>query len=81
MKCPYNEFKDCFKEECPFYYKAGYNNFADEYCRRAETEMKPTLPYTNTITVPDACKFCPNHPSHGGTGVCHCTLGQKTWTY
>lgn len=23
----------------------------------------------------DACKNCPNHPSNGGSGVCHCILG------
>ena len=26
-------------------------------------------------TIPDACKSCSNHPSNGGSGVCHCTLG------
>lgn len=25
--------------------------------------------------VPDACKFCSNHPSNGGSGICNCTLG------
>ena len=27
------------------------------------------------IDVPDSCKQCPNHPSNGGSGVCHCILG------
>ena len=26
-------------------------------------------------TIPDACKSCSNHPSNGGSGICHCTLG------
>ena len=21
------------------------------------------------------CEFCPNHPSNGGSGICHCILG------
>ena len=26
----------------------------------------------------DACKNCPNHPSNGGTGICHYILGTQT---
>lgn len=29
----------------------------------------------------DACKNCPNHPSNGGTGICHCILGSPVITY
>ena len=25
-------------------------------------------------TVPDPCKNCPNYPSNGGSGICHCTV-------
>ena len=25
--------------------------------------------------IPDNCKHCPNHPSNGGSGICHCILG------
>lgn len=25
--------------------------------------------------IPISCKNCSNHPSNGGSGVCHCTLG------
>ena len=25
-------------------------------------------------TVPDPCKNCSNHPSNGGSGICHCTV-------
>lgn len=24
---------------------------------------------------PSACACCPNHPSNGGSGICHCILG------
>lgn len=27
-----------------------------------------------------ACKNCSNHPSNGGSGICHCTLGSPTIT-
>ena len=31
---------------------------------------------TNTSTViPMPCRACAVHPSNGGTGICHCTLG------
>ena len=30
----------------------------------------------NTVSsIPDPCRSCPNHPSNGGSGICHCTLG------
>lgn len=25
--------------------------------------------------VNDACKYCPNNPNNGGSGVCTCILG------
>lgn len=31
--------------------------------------------------IPEACKNCPNHPSNGGSGICHCTLGTQPVTY
>ena len=43
MVCPYNNFKECFKEECPFYYKSGvtrYDGKCYEYCARAEREKR-----------------------------------------
>ena len=30
--------------------------------------------------VPESCKYCPNHPSNGGSGICNCTLGQAPIT-
>ena len=26
---------------------------------------------------PDACKNCNNNPKNGGSGFCHCVLGQR----
>ena len=40
--------------------------------------IEPTNPlYSDSLTVPasDPCKFCSNHPSNGGSGICHCTIG------
>ena len=31
--------------------------------------------------IPKPCQGCPNHPSNGGSGVCHCTLGIGAITY
>lgn len=33
-----------------------------------------------SVNIPNACKRCPNHPSNGGSGICHCTLGTMTIT-
>lgn len=35
------------------------------------------LPYQSSFNdnTPIACKGCSNHPSNGGSGICHCTLG------
>ena len=30
--------------------------------------------------IPEACRSCMNHPSNGGTGICHCTLGSPSVT-
>ena len=45
-------------------------------------QYKPTAP---TVVwpqpyIPEACRSCTNHPSNGGTGICHCTLGSYSVT-
>lgn len=32
-------------------------------------------PVKTLYQIPEACKNCSNHPSNGGSGICHCTLG------
>lgn len=32
------------------------------------------------MKIPSACKSCLNHPSNGGSGICHCTLGAPVIT-
>ena len=28
-----------------------------------------------TFGIPEACKYCSNHPTNGGSGICNCTMG------
>ena len=30
------------------------------------------------VFVNDACRSCSTHPRNGGTGICNCTLGNRT---
>ena len=39
---------------------------------------EPQIVWTNYI--PEACRSCSNHPSNGGTGICHCTLWSPSVT-
>ena len=32
----------------------------------------------NTVYVPPGCRYCSNHPSNGGSGICHCVMGSQT---
>lgn len=27
--------------------------------------------------IPEGCRGCSNHPSNGGSGICHCTIGSN----
>ena len=29
------------------------------------------------LNIPEVCRHCPNYPSNGGSGICHCILGQQ----
>lgn len=35
------------------------------------------IPDVTLSDIPDACKNCANHPSNGGTGICHCIMGLR----
>ena len=46
-----------------------------------EREEIIRVPYGDnvyTMDIPKACITCPNHPSNGGGGICHCILGTQT---
>ena len=32
------------------------------------------------MEIPNACESCSNHPSNGGSGICHCILGTPVIT-
>ena len=36
------------------------------------------LTLNNNQLVPRPCRSCPNHPTNGGSGMCHCILGSQT---
>ncbi len=31
-------------------------------------------------SIPNACRTCSNHPSNGGSGICHCIMGMTPIT-
>ena len=41
--------------------------------------IAPTIYWPNSY-ISEACRSCANHPSNGGTGICHCTLGSPSIT-
>ncbi len=51
-----------------------------EKMNRRETYSTGYFGFSGSAFIPDACKACPNHPSNGGSGICHCTLGSIQWT-
>lgn len=63
-------------------------NDCDDWSERLNELLKPPYPpqdnYWTTLNVnsyiPEYCKHCPNHPSNGGSGICHCTLGSPQVT-
>lgn len=58
-----------------------------ENCIRFLTYHKSNMPPLNFpvnypyYPIPATCQKCPNHPSNGGSGICHCILGGYDFTY
>lgn len=44
---------------------------------------KPEFYTTSDLkdNIPETCRNCSNHPSNGGSGICHCTLGHEPIMY
>ena len=42
--------------------------------RSDEETIQKTYVTHYDSSIPNACKYCSNHPSNGGSGICHCTL-------
>ena len=61
-----------------------------KYCSKCgwsyiENEEIYRVPYqvsdNSSLLIPEACRHCSNHPSNGGSGICHCTLGVPPITW
>lgn len=50
-----------------------YELLNEEYLKIKLELEKYTYPDFNSI--PESCRGCSNHPSNGGSGICHCILG------
>ena len=35
----------------------------------------------SNTNIPVTCRNCSNHPSNGGSGICHCILGMTQVVY
>ena len=56
----------------------GWNhieNQSDEIIRIPYENVEVSI---NTAYIPPACRTCSQHPSNGGSGICHCILGTET---
>ena len=42
-----------------------------------EEKYTEVHPYRENNT----CAYCPNYPANGGSGICHCILGQPQLTW
>ena len=43
---------------------------------------KPTgVNIFDLMNIPPSCRNCSNHPTNGGSGICHCILGITQVTY
>ena len=49
---------------------------SDEIYRGYHTIHYPVLTSDKTLKTNMYCDNCPNNPSNGGSGICHCILGQ-----
>jgi len=53
----------------------------DELARRLDKMWEKKERWNNRYfinpfdIIPNSCRGCSSHPSNGGSGVCHCTLG------
>ena len=77
-----NERRYSMEGPCPY---PCHNKSYDGYCLTTGC-INPHYQYIVFFNncnneYPSPCKNCPNNPSNGGTGICHCILGCPTITY
>lgn len=55
----------------------GYDDLV-LYIRGLMSAENCVVPMEKFDAVPTPCRYCSNHPSNGGSGVCFCVLGTPT---
>lgn len=64
--------------------KSGEARYESDECNVEETDTRwepiTIFKQFQDSGIPGSCRFCPNHPSNGGTGICHCVAGLQTIT-
>lgn len=64
---------DLYVNASPIITDAALNRRVDNYITERYVPMQPTdAAYNNS-----SCKYCSNNPINGGSGICHCILGQE----
>lgn len=69
-----------YKTECT---KCDWSHYEMEEIQRVSFPINDVkiinpvkiIPIQDSSYIPDPCVNCSNHPSNGGSGICHCTLG------
>ena len=59
----------------PVQYQRICNHCGYTHTEYASDSTAVRIPFIGSTTPVDPCRFCSNHPSNGGSGICHCTLG------
>ena len=76
-----NDLQEVILASNPPQHKIYCNNCGWSHIEREEVCRIPYQVEVSAISfIPEACKGCANHPSNGGSGICHCTLGSFTIT-
>lgn len=79
--------KDEYMNDCRKVWADEYWDDRAVLKRYGDKKDTITVPFVNDpavnrfmdaiYNIPAPCRMCPNHPTNGGSGVCHCILGQE----
>lgn len=59
---------------CPMCASVIHKNNGD---KKNQPKTFAFISYGPLDQVNEVCKHCSNNPENGGSGICHCTLGQR----
>lgn len=63
---------------CPMCASVIHKNNGDTKESKNHVKTDFFICYGKDISqVAEVCKHCSNNPANGGSGICHCTLGQR----